>query len=168
MLVVADTSPVRYLILIDQITVLPVLFGRVVMPLAVAQELRHAHAPDRVRTWMAAPPAWMEIRPAPPLLVATLLRLGAGETEALSLAQALQADLVLLDDLEARAEAERHALAVMGTLRVLELAAEHGLLDLPAVITQLETTSFHLPSRVVRDMLARDVARKAPPPPDGR
>jgi hypothetical protein len=35
------------------------------------------------------------------------------------------------------AEAEQHGVAVMGTLRVLELAAERGLIDLPTAITQL-------------------------------
>jgi hypothetical protein len=41
------------------------------------------------------------------VIVSTALRLGAGEREALSLAQELHADLVLLDDLGARVEAER-------------------------------------------------------------
>jgi predicted nucleic acid-binding protein len=90
------------------------------------------------------------------------MRLGAGEREALSLAQELHADLVLLDDLEAREEAERYALAVMGTLRVLELASERGLLDFSAAITKLEATSFHMPAHLVQDMLARDAARKRP------
>jgi predicted nucleic acid-binding protein len=92
----------------------------------------------------------------------TAPRLGAGEREALSLAQELHADLVLLDDLEARVEAERCGLAVMGMLRVLELAAERGLLDFPAAIAQLAATSFHLPSQLVQDMLSRDADRKKP------
>ena len=69
---------------------------------------------------------------------------------------------MLLDDLEARVEAERCGLAVMGTLRVLELAAERGLLDFPPVIAQLAATSFHLPSQLVQDMLLRDADRKKP------
>jgi predicted nucleic acid-binding protein len=78
------------------------------------------------------------------------------------LAQELHADLVLLDDLEARTEAERCGLAVMGTLRVLELAAERSVLDFPAEIAKLEATSFHLPAQPVQDMLLRDAARKKP------
>ena len=95
-------------------------------------------------------------------LVTTTLRLGAGEHEALSLAQELRADLLLLDDLEAREEAERRALAVMGTLRVLELAAERGLLDFAAAIAKLQATSFHMPAQLVQHMLTRDAARKKP------
>jgi predicted nucleic acid-binding protein len=111
---------------------------------------------------MASPPAWLAMRAPQQPLVTTTLRLGAGEREALSLAQELHADLLLLDDLEAREEAERRALAVMGTLRVLELASERGLLDFAAAITQLEATSFHMPAQLVQQMLARDAARKKP------
>ncbi len=46
----------------------------------------------------------------------------------------------------------------MGTLRVLELAAERRLLDFPTAITKLQATSFHLPLSLVREMLARDAA----------
>jgi predicted nucleic acid-binding protein len=39
MLVVADTTPINYLILIGQVEILPSLFERVVIPQAVATEL---------------------------------------------------------------------------------------------------------------------------------
>ena len=145
MLVIADTSPLHYLVLIEQTDILPALFGHVIIPPVVA-----------------SPPAWLDMRPPQQPLVTTTLRLGAGEREALSLAQELHADLLLLDDLEAREEAERLALAVMGTLRVLELASERGLLDFAAAITKLEATSFHMPAQLVQDMLACDAARKKP------
>lgn len=162
MLVIADTSPLHYLVLIEHTAILPTLFGRVLIPPVVAEELQRPRTPEPVRAWMAVPPAWLEIRPPRPPLLTTVLRLGAGEREALSLAQELHADLLLLDDLEAREEAERHAFAVMGTLRVLELASERGLLDFPTAIAKLETTSFHMPAQLVQDMLARDAARKRP------
>ena len=102
----------------------------------MAAELQRPRMPVPVRAWMASPPVWLELRPPRPALVTTAIRLGAGEREALSLAQELHAALLLLDDLEACEEAERHAFAVMGTLRVLELASERGLPDFPAAITQ--------------------------------
>jgi predicted nucleic acid-binding protein len=162
MLVIADTSPLHYLVLIEHTAILPTLFEHVLIPPAVAEELQRSRTPAPVRAWMASLPDWLEIRAPHPSLVPTALRLGAGEREALSLARDLHANLVLLDDLEARVEAERQGLTVMGTLRVLELAAERGLLDLPTAITQLAATSFHLPPQLVQDMLARDTARKRP------
>jgi predicted nucleic acid-binding protein len=131
MLVIADTSPLHYLVLIEHTAILPTLFDHVLVPPAVAEELQRPRTPAAVRAWMEFPPAWLAIRSPRESIVSTALRLGAGEREALSLAQELHADLVLLDDLEARVEAERCGLAVMGTLRVLELAAERGLLDFP-------------------------------------
>jgi predicted nucleic acid-binding protein len=162
MLVIADSSPLHYLVLIEQTAILPSLFGRVIIPPVVAEELQRPRTPEPVRAWMASPPAWLDMRAPQQPLVTTTLRLGAGEREALSLAQELHADLLLVDDLEAREEAERRALAVMGTLRVLELASERGLLDFAAAITQLAATSFHMPAQLVQHMLARNAARKKP------
>ena len=44
-LVVADTSPLRYLLQIDQVHLLPQLFEKIFIPSVVCDELRHASAP---------------------------------------------------------------------------------------------------------------------------
>lgn len=49
MIVVADTTPVNYLILIGEIDVLAKLYGRVVIPEAVREELTRSCAPAAVR-----------------------------------------------------------------------------------------------------------------------
>jgi predicted nucleic acid-binding protein len=51
MIVVADTSPVNYLVLIDEIELLPFLFGHVLLPRAVFQELQHSKTPEKMRQW---------------------------------------------------------------------------------------------------------------------
>jgi predicted nucleic acid-binding protein len=48
MIVVADTSPLNYLILIGHVDVVPVLFDRIVAPPAVVRELTHPHSPPSV------------------------------------------------------------------------------------------------------------------------
>jgi predicted nucleic acid-binding protein len=63
-LVVADTGPLNYLVLIRQIEVLPALFERVFIPELVRNELQHSGAPTSVRRWIAARPSWLEIVPA--------------------------------------------------------------------------------------------------------
>ena len=49
MLAVTDTSPLHYLILIGQADLLPILYGQVIVPQAVAGELLHRHTPPQVR-----------------------------------------------------------------------------------------------------------------------
>jgi hypothetical protein len=58
--VVADTSPIHYLILIDQTDLLSGLFGRIFVPPAVEAELRHPSAPAVVRRMIAEGPDWLE------------------------------------------------------------------------------------------------------------
>ena len=47
MIVVADTGPINYLILIGEIEILPALFERVVIPLSVCEERKRPRAPAR-------------------------------------------------------------------------------------------------------------------------
>lgn len=56
MLVVADTSPLNYLVWIGLSDLLPALFGRVVVPPEVIAELSAADAPSVVRAWAGAVP----------------------------------------------------------------------------------------------------------------
>ena len=64
-LVIADTGPVNYLILIGQIDLLPRLFQRVILPTAVKEELDDIGAPVAVRAWIGSHPAWLEIMETP-------------------------------------------------------------------------------------------------------
>jgi predicted nucleic acid-binding protein len=85
-LVIADTSPVNYLLPIGHIDILPALFGRVILPAAVWDELKHPKAPPVVRKWIAAPPSWVDVRPSRPFQDASLEALDAGEGAAIALA----------------------------------------------------------------------------------
>lgn len=56
MIVVADTSPLNYLVLIDAVDLLPDLFGTVLIPEAAFKELKHPQTPAKVRDWILSPP----------------------------------------------------------------------------------------------------------------
>ncbi|MBW3622519.1 MAG: DUF3368 domain-containing protein [Armatimonadetes bacterium] len=125
MIVVSDTGPLNYLILIDAIDLLPQLYGRVLLPPAVRHELSHPRAPEPVRRWIEHPPKWVEVRSAEETGFGTSRIIGEldpGEEEALQLALSLRADLLLIDDSEGRRVAREHGLTVRGTLGVLEAA----------------------------------------------
>ena len=48
MIVVSDTSPLNYLVLIDLQHILPELFERILIPSAVRDELQSAGAPEAI------------------------------------------------------------------------------------------------------------------------
>src|SRR5438067_2344134 len=100
MRVIADASPLHYLVLIASTDILPVLFGRIIVPRAVAEELQHPQTPAVVRIWMVTPPAWLDIQDVSTAPDATLAHLDAGEQAAIALAQELHADLLLMDEWE--------------------------------------------------------------------
>jgi predicted nucleic acid-binding protein len=161
MLVVADTSPINYLILIQHETLLPALYTHVVIPPAVQRELQDVETPTVVRAWVAHPPSWFEVRTLQhPEETRALAYLGAGEREAMVLAHELQADLLLIDEDSGRREAHSRALTVTGTLGVLERAAVRGLIDLPSALARLQTTTFRVKHELIQNLLTRDAARK--------
>jgi predicted nucleic acid-binding protein len=160
MIVIADTTPLNYLILIGQPNLLPRLYGRVLIPPAVYEELQAEGAPASVRDWAVHRPAWLEVRPALLPLDIGHDPLDAGECEAIALALELKADLLILDDRDARIEASRRSLVVIGTLRVLEDAAQLGLVDLPDALRRLQQTTFRASAKLLQDMLDRDEVRR--------
>ncbi len=92
MIVIADTTPLNYLVLIGRVEILPQLYGRVLIPLAVWEEFQRPETPQAVRAWIARPPAWLQIHPVERTSDPAIENLGAGECEAIALAEELHAD----------------------------------------------------------------------------
>lgn len=136
-MVVSDTSPLNYLVLIDQINLLPQLFGRVLIPESVLEELNAIETPQLVRSWATNLPEWIEVSPSPPVDDVGLTRLHAGERDAILLALSVHAGALLLDERRGRQEAENRGLKPIGTLGVLVAAHRLGLIDLSATIDAL-------------------------------
>lgn len=149
-LVVADSG----LVLCEAIRVLPQLYGKLVIPAAVAQELSHLQTPPKVQAWIKALPRWASVeRPNRPDPAA---HLGLGEREAIALALELKATQLLLDDRAARRIAIQRGLMITGTVGILEEAAGRGLLRLPATLQELLRTNFRIDADVIRQALERD------------
>lgn len=145
MIVVADSGPLHYLILLKHIELLRRFYGRVLVPEPVAGELSAAAAPAVVREWMSKPPTWVEVRSVPSDAVSTITdHLDLGERAAIALAETLHADLLLIDEAAGRAEAKRRQLRVTGTLGVLRAGAEQRLVNVPELLERLKATSFYL------------------------
>lgn len=152
-LAVSDTSPINYLILIQQIRILPLLFTRLAIPWAVRKELLDIDAPDAVRVWMADPPAWLEIHDT--YEFPTEPSLDEGESAAIALAQSLRAQQFLIDERLGFRVAQRKGLIATGTLGVLDLAASRRLLNFEEAIRSLKQTNFRLPKAVADALITK-------------
>lgn len=156
--VVSDTSPINYLVLIGHIEVLPAIFGQVLVPIAVYEELQRDGAPPDVRSWVSKLPAWVDIRK--PVLVDLSLDLGQGEMEAIALVQEIGADLLLIDERKGSQVARDRHLKTAGTLAVLDRADALGLLDFEQAVNKLLRTNFRAPHTLVSTMVERIRSRR--------
>src|SRR5687768_132063 len=102
-IIAADTGPLNYLLQIEEVAFLPKLFREVLIPSSVRAELLHPNAPAAVRSWMAAPPAWLRVQNPAQRLSGS--EIGVAELDAISLAHEVKAWL-LIDDKEARSFAQ--------------------------------------------------------------
>jgi predicted nucleic acid-binding protein len=160
-IVVSDTSPLNYLVLINAVDLLPTLFGEVFVPAAVMTELQHPKAPARVQEWRKSPPAWLKVM-TPTTAIKAADQVDPGEAQAIALAKEIGASLLLIDERKGRLLAVKEGLNVAGTLTVLELAAERGLLDLKAALANLQGTTFRITKRHISAALERDAKRRRP------
>lgn len=153
MTVVVNTSPLIALDRIGHVDVLPQLFGNVIRPQSVVNELvagkRIYGGTDAL---FHAP--WLTTADDPPEM---LLRkeLGAGETAVIALALRMKADLTILDDLAARNVAAELGLNVTGTLGILLAAYRKGILKQPRQsFSALKEAGFRISDAMIGRILA--------------
>jgi predicted nucleic acid-binding protein len=154
LLIVADTSPLVYLVLIDHIDILPQLFETILVPEAVHAELQNPLAPTAVQGWASALPSWVEVKQVLNVPDDAVLRpLGAGEREAIALALSIHADLILIDERKGTQAAMNKGLDVTGTLGILQRAGLRGLLNLPDAFDRLKRTNFRYQQAIMDKLL---------------
>jgi predicted nucleic acid-binding protein len=153
-LIVADTSPLVYLVLIDHIDILPQLFETILVPGAVHTELQNPLAPAAVQDWASALPSWVEVKQVLDVPDDAALRpLGAGERDAIALALSIHADLVLIDERKGPQAAMNKGLDVTGTLGILQRAARRRLLNLVDAFDRLKRTNFRYQQEIMDKLL---------------
>jgi predicted nucleic acid-binding protein len=164
--VVADTTPLNYLVLIEAVEILSRLYNKVLIPPSVMLELADSHAPGEVRAWITHSPAWLHVVPLRGPADSSLGRLDAGERDAIALAMEQRASLLVMDERDGAAAARALNLRVVGTLAILDSAAERGWVDLSAVFERLHRTTFRSPRRLMAAMLEQDARREKKFPKD--
>jgi uncharacterized protein len=152
--VIVNTSPLQYLHQIGQLDLFPKLFGRIIVPKAVAAELTVGR---RFGISLPEPEAleWIDLR-NPASAVGGLLSwdLGAGESAVLSLALEHPGSWVVLDDKLARQAAIHLHLPLLGTAGILLRAKNAGhLRAIGPALTQLSALGFRLTPETGRNIL---------------
>lgn len=159
---VSNASPLIVLARIGQADLLLSLAEQVVVPRAVATEIEAGPAQDRARQLLAAGRfTVVDSPPPPPELLAW--DLGRGKTAVLALTLAEKEWTAILDDGAARRCARSFSIPVKGTLAVVLLARQQGLIPSAVeVIQDLITNGFRLDDRIIREALARTVGETWP------
>jgi len=137
MIAVINSGPLIALAKLNELRVLPALYGTVIIPQAVYTE---AVVVGLARGYQDAKLAQIFLKrmrwaPEPitevPAALAAGMRLGSGEREAIALAKQHQM-LLLIDEAEARTLAEDMGITTAGTLGILVEAYHKGLFDAEA------------------------------------
>lgn len=153
MIVVSDASPIIALSAVGQISLLGELFGGILIPDAVLQEITAARtsAPGVAEVGAAE---WIRARTVRnrSLVQALRIDLDPGEAEAVALAVETEAALVLMDERRGRVIAQRIGLSVVGVLGLLVEAKERGhLATVRPVLDSLDTRAGFRVSRALYD-----------------
>ncbi|MFP4134637.1 MAG: DUF3368 domain-containing protein [Halothece sp.] len=144
MIVVADTSPICYLILMGRVDLLSSLFGSIYIPQAVYEELNHQKSPQAVKEWAACLPKWVNVMPSTGISISSLSHLHKGEYEVITLAEKMKADIVIIDEKAGRNSAKERNIKVTGLVGMMKIASSKGLVDVNVMIEELKATNFRI------------------------
>jgi len=160
---VSNTTPLRYLIAIEQEHLIGKLFDKVFVPVAVHDELTDAKTPETVRRRLASLPAWFEVRTVDETGMPTFpVTLHRGERQAILLAEALRADVLLIDEQIGRTIALSRNIPLSGTLGVLERADRMGFVsNFPQVLQRLKGSGFFIAETLEQQLLDRHHSRSS-------
>ncbi len=157
MIIISDTSPLCNLQLVDCLWLLREIYGVVIIPNAVSEELTAASNRDIQNICNLE---WIETRIVGLTDVADKLKrergLDPGEADAIALAIELGADDLLIDERLGRREALQLGLPVIGVLGILVAAKQRGLIPMvqPVMDALIEEAGFRVSDRLYRRIIA--------------
>ena len=152
-IVVSNATPLVALAWLEQLDLIPKLFGSAHIPQAVYDEFQHN--PEAVGATELDAVPWLRISSVQDSLAVSLLldQLDLGESEAIVLARELQANLLLMDERRGRRRAVQAGLNVVGTLGILVQARRQNLIGpLRQLLDRLQQLPFHMSERLYQDV----------------
>lgn len=155
MIVISDTSSISNLAAIGQLLLLKCLYSVVIIPDAVYKEL--ALSPFLSSNKTLDSYNWVQVRSVGDrtLVDDLLTELDTGEAEAIALATEMKAELLLLDEADARRVAKREGLKRTGVLGVLTEAKAQGLITeiRPLILALRDQADFWLSKSLCNEVL---------------
>jgi hypothetical protein len=151
--VIVNNTPLVALWVLGRLDLLRELYGAVLIPQAVYEEFLATEHALRQAALENAP--WIKSTPlANPQRARVYIGLDQGEAEVLALAEERAARLVIIDELKGRRYAQRLGLPLTGTLGVLLLARERGLISqLAPLLAELQDAGLYLSPALVAQVL---------------
>ena len=161
MIVISDTTPIISLLKIQQLELLNMLFGGVLIPGVVYDELvSNPRFQDEADIVMSSPYI-KRVTVAGIESVRLLQRatgLDRGESEAIIYTDEAGADLLLMDEAKGRLVARQMGIKVMGTLGILLESYNKGILTKEEIISCLDT--MRITGRRIGEELYRQLMEK--------
>jgi len=128
--IVSNTSPILNLSAIGEVGLLERLYGRVLVPPAVEQEIQRLQdSPSRFARVTIPPFVTVLAVQNTPLATVLKLQLDPGEAEAIALALEQRATRLLVDEHRGRTVAKRLGVPTLGCLGILLEAKQRGLIS---------------------------------------
>ena len=130
MKIICNATPLINFASIGRLDILKSLFTEIVIPQAVYSETVAAGFPNSATIVNGIKAGWLKVKPLEEMPESIFLELDAGEREAIALALSEQTTRVVLDERRARKVAQELKLNVIGTLGILILAKQNGIIPL--------------------------------------
>ena len=158
-LLIADAGPLIAFARIEKLELLQDLYGTVIIPGKVHEELAiGSNRPGAQRLGLAISQGWLQVvavdhRPLP----AISALVDEGEAEAITLAISRSSDFpqLLIDDRRGRSVAKHHDIKIIGTAGILLTAHKRGLLpEVKPVLDQLCKAGYRLSFSLCQKIIA--------------
>lgn len=157
MLIISDTTPIISLIKIGKLDILNSMYGDIIIPVAVYNELvSNPLMKNEVETVKKS--KFLKVTKVENLFAVKLLQkqlnLGAGESEAIVLSDSLKADLLVIDEKKARGVAENMGIAITGTLGILvDAKRQNRLKELKPLLDNMIINNIRISDKLYNDVL---------------
>ena len=156
-IVVADAGPLIGISRIGHLTLLQNLYGEILIPVRVREELKlSSNKPGSQIVLEAIQAGWIRCVPIHDKSQVKMLiqAIDAGEAEAIQLATEQKANLLVIDDRNGRKAAKKRKISIIGTGGVLIAAKKMGLLDsIAPVLDALTNVGYRLSPALCEQIL---------------